>query len=678
VGIAAILTKNDDSAPPEQHQINFEDEPAGSRSSPFAVNGGFFFTYFVTSNAEASNEVAEADFAGDNLYEPSHGSITYDVQLDQDGLGGVGGSDGGSGAGTTQTGRSCTGSCDLEKDAIPDAEETQGFVDDAIAPGLKWFFPVASDKTKVDIYYEIDCMAGVTCLTQVQADYIERRFDLRGIKMHVDIDETGICGPSAVNPVHVWDDADANECNDFKSIKLNHYGTPAERANGDLGSGNGLLTLKHLVSRYMLITYNTNSGTNQACGTTGVGELIGNDAVVSVECLLVTANPASKPQILLGTVMHEMGHNLGLKHGGTDDINCKCNYISLMNYQGQMPTTDRPVPGVNQATNVGWYGDYSHGPLLYQTSGGTNIGDGKKITEGATLADGNKLVLSGSTWKAADGVDITSEVTVTQFKLLWSDTTPNAVQPIKSALTGAAINWNGIAGLTAIQDINYLTVKVGSKQLPACTQSSELTDLVSPVDDYATIKANVAKAMDQATDLLGISEHGLQDPDLIPEMNLHIFEELNSVSFHSPGVESPLSNVGFGDPALSKIKKGSTVNVKFDLFDDQGNEVTGSNSLSQYLIDRIDLRIALVTAAGTPPEDSVYFSPPTSTQPGSLDRFSFDGSKWSLSYGTKNLVTNGDYTARIVLRFTTGEIFVLDNRNDGVDNISFNFKIVKG
>jgi beta-lactam-binding protein with PASTA domain len=37
-----------------------------------------------------------------------------------------------------------------------------------------------------------------------------------------------------------------------------------------------------------------------------------------------------------GTFMHELGHNLGLHHGGVDDINHKPNYLSVMNYTFQM------------------------------------------------------------------------------------------------------------------------------------------------------------------------------------------------------------------------------------------------------------------------------------------------------------------------------------------------------
>jgi hypothetical protein len=42
-----------------------------------------------------------------------------------------------------------------------------------------------------------------------------------------------------------------------------------------------------------------------------------------------------------GTLMHELGHNLGLRHGGCDDTNLKPEYASVMNYEYQMEGVTR-------------------------------------------------------------------------------------------------------------------------------------------------------------------------------------------------------------------------------------------------------------------------------------------------------------------------------------------------
>ena len=41
-----------------------------------------------------------------------------------------------------------------------------------------------------------------------------------------------------------------------------------------------------------------------------------------------------------GTILHEFGHNFGLGHGGTDEVNCKANYRSVMNYLFQFDLPD--------------------------------------------------------------------------------------------------------------------------------------------------------------------------------------------------------------------------------------------------------------------------------------------------------------------------------------------------
>jgi hypothetical protein len=95
-----------------------------------------------------------------------------------------------------------------------------------------------------------------------------------------------------------------------------------------------------------------------------------------------------------GTLMHELGHNFGLQHGGADGFNRKPNYLSAMNYSFQMsgiPSTDPDGAGPLRGRI-----DYSRGvlPGLKQTnpSEPASIGDGPDRANDSTAAgDGQQV-----------------------------------------------------------------------------------------------------------------------------------------------------------------------------------------------------------------------------------------------------------------------------------------------
>ena len=89
---------------------------------------------------------------------------------------------------------------------------------------------------------------------------------------------------------------------------------------------------------HYLIFANTQDGNPN--GSSGLAELNGNDLMVSLgEWSLSSTNTGETNKLIniqASTLMHELGHNLGLRHGGNEDSNHKPNYFSIMNYTYQV------------------------------------------------------------------------------------------------------------------------------------------------------------------------------------------------------------------------------------------------------------------------------------------------------------------------------------------------------
>lgn len=88
------------------------------------------------------------------------------------------------------------------------------------------------------------------------------------------------------------------------------------------------------IFHYLLLA-DTQSTENKP-GSSGIAELPGNDMIVTLGHWGFSDSSEQQSNyyanIQAATIMHELGHNLGLKHGGHDDVNHKPNYLSVMNY----------------------------------------------------------------------------------------------------------------------------------------------------------------------------------------------------------------------------------------------------------------------------------------------------------------------------------------------------------
>lgn len=100
---------------------------------------------------------------------------------------------------------------------------------------------------------------------------------------------------------------------------------------------------------YVLMAHRYDNGSNSS----GYAEVVGDDMIVSLYCANSDVNVGN-------TIAHELGHNLGLDHGGFEACNGKPNYNSIMNYRYQFAGVDRTCTSVGSMNTA----DFSAGDRM--------------------------------------------------------------------------------------------------------------------------------------------------------------------------------------------------------------------------------------------------------------------------------------------------------------------------
>ncbi len=155
---------------------------------------------------------------------------------------------------------------------------------------------------------------------------------------------------------------------EFAAFKSSHFGSPAERANPSWSIPGGMREAKLKAYHYIVFAERLGS-TN----VSGMAELFGNDVIVTLGGWYFGGWPPTPAELLwrqrvsLGVTMHELGHNLGLHHGGYADVtNFKPNYHSVQNYSWTTPRNPffPPNPNAAQAAyGASWVLDYSRSAM---------------------------------------------------------------------------------------------------------------------------------------------------------------------------------------------------------------------------------------------------------------------------------------------------------------------------
>ncbi|MBA3633749.1 MAG: DUF11 domain-containing protein [Acidobacteria bacterium] len=252
--------------------------------------------------------------------------------------------------------------------------------------------------------------------------------------------------PSGVNFIYTRDDA-------LPEQQFMTWGGPAGQNGETIRNANFDARLRPFF-QYSLWAHNQGqftdaNGVVQTDGSSGLCCSDSNkDALVTLGSF---TNQVGSTREQSGTLMHELGHAYGFEHGGSDGINCKPNYISIMSYAFQ--TTGIPQPGGIFRL------DYSRAalPTLNENSLVENIG----------IGDGTDI----TTWTVNGGL-------------------------ARTAAGNGAINWNGNTDATGnpLIDAGAVVVDINNFNITGCGQDQNRNsntvagEMMNGFNDWANLK----------------------------------------------------------------------------------------------------------------------------------------------------------------------------------------------
>jgi hypothetical protein len=246
---------------------------------------------------------------------------------------------------------SCSSGCaNISGDGLNDAWKIAGGIDmngdglitdsvhDVLLPG--------ADPNKPDVYVKYDYMVAPTHShqpSQAALDQVVAAFAAHNINLHFIAPNAGITETVAVTLNSAPTQACAGpSVSTMRQLRAANFGNLQPAYHYMVFAHNATCTD---TSHCSMCPIDPESGGTPDPTATGVADLGfapdvlgGDDVIIAMANVAGIENQAS-------AIMHELGHNFGLQHGGSDSVNHKPNYMSVMNYSYQslgIPVADAP------------------------------------------------------------------------------------------------------------------------------------------------------------------------------------------------------------------------------------------------------------------------------------------------------------------------------------------------
>lgn len=346
---------------------------------------------------------------------------------------------------------------DSDGDGLLDSWEISGVPYTAQNGSTQYFTLPDADPEHKDLYVELDVRSGQS-FSNTSIELLEQAFASAplpnpdgsdGVNLHILKDESNLTIPQVWQTDGCWP-------NDFDAKRTSYFGTSAERSDPN---HEALLDAKAKAYRYCIAAHSADNHIG------GCGQTPGDNFVIFV------GSPAYNDENKAAVFMHELGHNLGLRHGGGDSVNGKPNYPSVMNY----------VLSYKYNWNAAfWRMDFSRNGLdVFAPLNESSLDENAGIGSGGTLYDSFKMPFGVNVDDGMGGTTrSTAYVTLDGSAADFGDTAGNGTQDM-SFDTGVS------------QDLNYAVANAPAG-VPSSPSPSQTLD---PFNDWANVGLPLAATL---------------------------------------------------------------------------------------------------------------------------------------------------------------------------------------
>jgi hypothetical protein len=224
------------------------------------------------------------------------------------------------------------GVVDSDGDGIPDSAKQAG----GSYAGLD-LYAMGARRGRPDIFLEIDHMNGSDIATTPRREALQKMasaFAAKGIALHIDAGDLHASGFDAEQfNLGGGNTVAFAACVEFDTLGAS-TGAPGGCASFRQTKNDNFDVRRRMVFHYALFANSLKA--DGRAGSSGIAELNGNDLIVTLGGYDFSIASETGLNMLINmqasTLMHEFGHNLGLHHGGNEEVNFKPNHYSVMNY----------------------------------------------------------------------------------------------------------------------------------------------------------------------------------------------------------------------------------------------------------------------------------------------------------------------------------------------------------